>query len=279
MPCYHSIPAWRTNSGEIHLHKEQPDSTQLRLPCGKCLGCRTANAQAWALRCQLELHEHEAATFTTLTYDNKHLPPTLTKRDLQLFLKRLRHDANRPIRFFASGEYGEQNKRPHYHAILYGLGEADRDLIQDTWGQGITQTVPITPAAIAYVAGYTSKKLGEAVYRHPSDEPPKLDPTGTYFWRYQPPFIQMSRRPGIGGNARQYVNSWRLYAIQNGHKMPVPRFLHEAWKQQATPYEIDQLLDDKDKINNRRDTSEYHIRAAEEMAVARQALRAAKRKI
>ena len=85
----------------------------------------------------LELQYHDSAYFVTLTYDDFHIPKayypdpetgevhtsyTLCKRDFQLWMKRLRKKfSDDKIRFFACGEYGGQTKRPHYHAIVFGL--------------------------------------------------------------------------------------------------------------------------------------------------------------
>lgn len=269
------MDAWQGRNGTIWLWKEQADSYHLRLPCGNCLGCRMASAQAWALRCQLELQQHRTAVFTTLTYNDDKLPPTLNKRDIQLWIKRLRKklDTARTLRFFASGEYGEHTERPHYHAILYGLDVEQRDEIERAWGKGHTYTKPVTPANIAYTAGYTSKKIGYK--RNMADE--RVDPTTGEVYQWQPPFIQMSRRPGIGGHARQWVDSWRLYAIQDGHRQPVPRFYNEAWKAQATPTDKEELLFEKQQLALGRDTTTERLEAAEKIAVARQAITADKR--
>lgn len=161
MECMHPLRAWRTRSGEIKLNKRPPDEpvrNPLDIRCGRCLGCRIQKAQDWALRCRLELAEHRHAAFTTLTYDDAHLPPTLQKRDLQLFFKRLRRSSAEPLRFFGCGEYGETTHRPHYHAIIYGRSIADAEEIERTWGQGHARTVDVTIASINYVAGYTAKK-------------------------------------------------------------------------------------------------------------------------
>lgn len=276
MPCYHPLRASRTRSGQVLLGKEQPDSEPLSLPCGNCIGCKTANARAWALRCHLELHRHKHAAFTTLTYNERTLPPTLQKRDLQLFFKRLRKSvgATRSIRFFGCGEYGEQNKRPHYHAIIFGLSKESRDVIEKAWGLGITHTVNATPATIAYTAGYTAKKLGKQ-----DRATERVDPETGEVFRWQPPFLQMSRRPGIGGHAREHINSWRSFAIHNGNKVPVPRFLHEAWKQTATPLQIEELLYEKQLTALTRNTTKETLKAAEKDAITRQQLRRSKRKI
>lgn len=272
MACYHPLTAWRTKSGTVQLAKELPDAEALRLPCGGCLGCRMARAKEWALRCHLELQQHQHAVFTTLTYDETHLPPTLDKIHLQRWLKRLRKTSARPLRFFASGEYGEQNSRPHYHAILYGMDETQKDIIHDRWGMGYTKTVNVTPQAIAYVAGYAAKKIG---WRKQQTE--QVDPETGELYTWQPPFAQMSRRPGIGGHARTHSNSWREYAVHNGHEMPVPRYLHDAWEKTATELEKEDLAYEKMKKALSRDTQD--LKAKEQIAIAKQQLQANKRKL
>lgn len=233
-------------------------------------------ARSWALRCQLELQQHEQAAWTTLTYDDKHKPPTLARQHLQKFFKRLRKGLgpNRTVRYFASGEYGEQTERPHYHAILYGVNERERNFIEDRWGLGHTRTVQATPANINYTAGYTAKKIGYKLKALP--EQVDLNTGEVYTW--QPPFIQMSRRPGIGANAKQWPESWRSYAIQNGYKIPVPRYLHQAWKDQATATEIEQLQYEREQLALNRDTTIQHLQAAEQIAIKQQELTGTKRK-
>lgn len=272
------MPAYKTRNG-ISLWKEPPNSTEaLSLPCGGCIGCRKAAARAWALRCHLELQQHEKAAFTTLTYDDEHLPPTLRKRDLQLFLKRLRKRLDRSInlRFFASGEYGEHTTRPHFHAILYGLSQAHSEAIHEAWRQGYTRTDPVTPERIAYTAGYCSKKIG---FRMEAEE--RINYTTGEVYHWQPPFLQMSRRPGIGGHARQHFNSWRSYAIHNGAKLAVPRFLRKAWDELASPEQQEHysFKNYQSRTALTRDTTPERLAAAEQIAVAQQAIAADRRKI
>lgn len=285
MACHHPIRAWRTSGGDVRLNKELPDAAPLALPCGGCLGCRTAYAKEWALRCTLELHQHRSAVFSTLTYDEKHCPPTLSREHLQKFLKRLRKrhgsskrraaDALQRIRFFASGEYGETTARPHYHAILFGTSVTHAADIQAAWGMGHTRTEVVTPARIAYCAGYTSKKIG---FKREAHE--RVDPETGEVYEWQPPFIQMSRRPGIGGQAREHTNSWRAYAVLNGARIPTPKFYHQAWLQTATAEMIEDLEYEKqqNRVTKFPITPET-LRAAEANAVARQALTAARRKL
>lgn len=286
MACHYPLQAWRgIKDNKIYLSQPTPENVpaerRLQLPCTQCLGCRKTAAKAWALRCRLEMQQHAYATFATLTYDPKYCPPTLRKADLQLYLKRLRINASRhyaidAVRFFACGEYGTQRGRPHYHAILYGLHyEQHRNLIEKSWGLGDTQTKEANNRRIAYTAGYVAKKYNEA----PHEAHERVDPETGEVYDYEPPFLQMSRKPGIGGHARQWPASWRAFAINDGHKMPVPRFYHESWKQQATEEEKEKLLQQKAQLALKRDNSPERLKAKEQIAIRQQQLHQQQRKI
>lgn len=209
------------------------------------------------VRCQLELSAtgKRPSCWATLTYDAAHLPVTLSKDHLSAFVKRLRfHLGERRFRFFGCGEYGERNGRPHYHIILFGLGQSDEALIRKAWSMGLIQVDRLEPAAIAYVAGYSQKKLGVGRktwkvqgYFERLDRATGEVSAGTHEnVIYQAPFLLMSRRPGIGGDARKHFRSWRKSAIWDGKEVRVPRFLHEAYKANATPDELLKLEAEKD---------------------------------
>lgn len=277
------MQAFRTSSA-VRLGRAPPKTETLCLPCGECIGCLTAKAKEWALRCHLELLHHDATTFLTITYDERWVPPTLDKMALRKYLKRIRFQFSklepaRSIRFFASGEYGEQNGRPHYHAIIFGadshFSQQHTELMQSAWKYGHIDFAPATPARIAYVAGYTSKKLDDKFNRKARGE--MIDPSSGEVYTYEPPFIAMSKRPGIGGDARQYASSWRSYAIHNGAKIPVPRFYHEAWKKLASPDEIERLAQEKKEQQQKRTITLQMLAANEKINESRQAIKAAKR--
>lgn len=268
-PCYHPKMGWRLPAGGVALTTTQPPrSTFITVPCGTCLGCRKNKAAAWAFRCHLELTQHRAAAFTTLTYGDKHVPPTLSREHLSLYLKRLRRSlTDRTVRFFASGEYGEANSRPHYHIIFFGLSDADDREIARHWSHpsthepyGFTQTYKASPATIAYVAGYAAKKLNAPLELRVRNDI-RVSPDGELY-KHQPPFLQMSRggrhNLGIGGYAKQWPESWRLYAIKDGHKHAVPRYLHEVWKNQATQQELEELHNEKEQYILTRHGKNYY---------------------
>lgn len=196
----------------------------IQIPCGRCIGCRLDYSRDWANRCMLELGYHDSAFFVTLTYDDLHLPinhycdmetgeigstASLVKRDLQLFMKRLRkahcakYGDDALLRFFAAGEYGSQTHRPHYHAIIYGLRLDDlkfykrnslpqnydlynSDWLTKIWGKGHVVVGNVTWDTCAYTARYIVKKQ----YGNSAEVYEK--------YNFVPEFTQMSRKPGIG---------------------------------------------------------------------------------
>lgn len=134
-----------------------------------------------------ELMYHEKSCFITLTYSNEHIPvshchydknidlyfhprQTLRKKDFQLFMKRLRKSLpGKKIKYFACGEYGPETDRPHYHAIIFGLGLKDQDkqYIMNAWPfcDWNNQTIKrysfgsAEEDSINYVAQYIDKKF------------------------------------------------------------------------------------------------------------------------
>lgn len=113
---------------------------------------------------------HDDACFVTLTYAPEHCPTvtdpetgemnlSLKKRDLKLWLKRLRRLlAPQKIRYYGCGEYGAQTQRPHYHLILFGLNFMNQSKILDTWGLGNITVSEAHERNMAYTAQYTLKK-------------------------------------------------------------------------------------------------------------------------
>ena len=170
-----------------------------QVPCGHCRGCLADRSRDWVVRNQKELDScHGVASFLTLTYDAEHLPQggVLVKRDLQLFLKRLRTYCPETIRFFASGEYGSRSARPHYHLIVYGLYFSVDDrkngvagaLISKIWGKGICYVGDVNAHSISYVCRYVLKKAD-----------------GFKVENSVPEFVNMSRNPGIGSDFFQAI--------------------------------------------------------------------------
>lgn len=157
--------------------KKKNTKDSIPVPCGSCPECRARRASAWSFRLMQEYKVSENAHFITLTYDTNHVPISkngfmdLSRRDLQLFFKRLRKSvsskisvlqkangsrigASRPIRYYAVGEYGGRTKRPHYHIILFN---AELKHIQPAWNLGSVHYGEVTIASVGYTLKYISK--------------------------------------------------------------------------------------------------------------------------
>lgn len=173
MPCY---SPWTQNQG----------GWQRPLACGQCRGCRLEKSRQDAIRCvhEAKMHEHNCFVTLTLAQDQE----SLDHRQWVLFAKRLRAKHG-PFRFFMSGEYGEQNLRPHYHACIFGLDFQDKkyfgkspggaklyesDELTQIWQLGYTTLGQVTFQSAAYVARYIMKKItGDPASAHYGDRIPE----------------------------------------------------------------------------------------------------------
>lgn len=238
MPCYAPVSGFyakdKNPNGKRNLvfKKEKSHSgIPVRIPCGRCIGCKLEKSRQWAMRCVHETQLHQDNIFVTLTYDEKHLPEngTLVPRHLQLFLKRLRKQTKLKLRFYASGEYGEEKNRPHYHAIIFGCDFNDKKLykygkhgdpvytsatLHKIWTAGQATIGQVTFESAAYVARYTTKKItGDKAEPH-------------YNGRH-PEFGRMSRRPGIGAEwFKKYGEQTYKHdnVIMRGQKVRPPKY-------------------------------------------------------
>ena len=184
-----------------------------RVGCGQCLNCDINKRRQWTARILLEGIACEKAlgevSWLTLTYADESLPslsrgsgnpvPTLRPGDYQLAFKRMRKDLG-PFRFGLVGEYGDQNGRPHYHALLFGprvsaVERSARDqwarvhghILNKPWGlhDNANQAGDARIHRAQYIAHYVTKKMH-------SLGAPKLRA------EQEPEFWRSSRRPGIG---------------------------------------------------------------------------------
>ncbi|AXH76737.1 MAG: replication initiator protein [Microviridae sp.] len=206
-------------SGKVSYERLRNLSPELRLlhtplPCGRCIACRVFKAQCWTTRILLESTHYENNTFTTLTYDDEHLPENghLKKEDLTLWLKRLRKEVPQKLRFFAVGEYGGESLRPHFHVMLFNLAFTEEEVISDTWGKGNIKNGEVNSRSARYVTEYCVKKWTKNSFDRPSDLPPE--------------FMRSSRQHpgGIGTVALEELsaNLRRIYGVRNGEPYTGP---------------------------------------------------------
>lgn len=217
----------------------------VRVPCGKCIGCRLEYSRAWAVRLMHEARMHKTSVFVTLTYNADNLPAfgTLVPRDLQLFHKRLHNRLLEKrgvgIRYYACGEYGDMNKRPHYHSIIFGYDFEDKLLysrnargepiytsekLDEIWGLGECKIGAVTFESCAYVARYVTKKVDGK--KREEGHYLVYNADGVISERV-PEFSHMSRNPGIAAEYfAKYGNEVMTHdsVIMDGKEVPSVRY-------------------------------------------------------
>ena len=248
MSCYRPWTAYKAPDGSVS-QKMKPDAETLRLPCGRCIGCRLERSKTWSLRCR-----HEASTWThnaflTLTYDDDHIPwhGSLCTQLPRRFIRYLRRnitgvelapgsDDRRPIRYFGCGEYGSKRARAHYHILLfnvrfddvqkYGRDTYTSSLVSKLWPYGTHLIGNVTPASASYVAGYALKKVSawekEQKYSVADFE------TGEVVQRV-PEFAMMSLKPPIGyyWYEKYKAELGAGYIVADGSQVAIPRLYRD----------------------------------------------------
>lgn len=243
-----AVQNWPPDAKNLsNMRRNSIEWNRVEIPCGQCIGCRMQKSEEMRVRCILEAKSWEHNYFVTLTYDDaktdikKHWKPakdtetgenilmsSLYKPDLQKFIKDLRryykyHYNWDKIRFYRCGEYGEQNERGHYHAILFNLPIKDlkplfinmehqqiytSETIEKIWGHGICTVGEVTYQSRRYVRRYIMKKQ-----------------TGKQENKIRTPeFTECSRRPGI---AAKWYNEHKRQTYEDD-ELIVKRRLNKA---------------------------------------------------
>lgn len=213
----------------VYLRKD------LVVDCGKCYECRFKTSRFWTFRLLCELSTSPLSLFVTLTFDDAYnVSNNLDKRDVQLFIKRLRKRLKgRSIKYFAVGEYGEESFRRHYHLILFNVYFGDDDIIRDCWYYGNVDIAPVEQGSLNYVTGYVNKKIGDADIDY--------EELG-----YTPPFRLSSKNLGIDylrSNYEFYLKHGCFYF--NGKPFPLPRIYREKLGLIVDNPDYQELVDDK----------------------------------
>lgn len=191
---------------------------------------------------------HEAQTsglssFLTLTYRPGDEPynGSVSVRDWQLFMKKLRKSRDFPLRFTMCGEYGDRTGRPHYHAAVFGEDfQGDRvfhksgkhgdriyrsDELDELWGHGHTYIGDVTFESAAYIARYIMKKqTGPNAEWYYADV---IKPEQTIVEERAREFSISSNRPGLGHDwfMRYYRDVYpHDYVVVNGQKVRPPKY-------------------------------------------------------
>lgn len=190
---------------------------RLQVPCNKCIECEMQRAEEFALRCVLEAKQYKQNCMVTLTYKDN--PITLIKRDLQLFLKRLRKKIGK-VRYFACGEYGSKGLRPHYHIILFGYSPSDLEYFFDRNGNPVYKSEEIEKL---WKLGYIS--VGELNFKTAKYTAKYLQKLNNCPDGCLKPFLCMSLKPGIGfnyfiKNYNDIIKNDGIYYLGKKYKIP-----------------------------------------------------------
>lgn len=239
MPCRSPLQGYKTPDGKIQFGNRSETLGRFGLVtfrCGMCRDCRLYRAREWAIRAYHEGQLHQRSCFVDLTFAEE--PASISRRDLQLFFKRLRKSLpGVTIKYFAVGEYGEKLSRPHYHVCLYGWDDPNRyplfrskkgtllyrsPHLESVWTAGFVTVSDLTPEAAGYAARYTLKKItGEA------KEP--------YYGGREPEFNLTSMGLGKGWIEKYYPEVFRDgFVVYKGKQAPIPAY-YRVWCEKNQP--------------------------------------------
>lgn len=245
-------PYIMTRPREEWQNTDQYTTRTRSVPCGECHKCLGMRRNAWSFRLFYEMKIASTASFVTLTYGvNKEEgfgeePPTsfngiytLDKGHLQKFLKRLRKQNNGKLRYYAVGEYGTNNLRPHYHLILFNLDRALQQrsfrVAKAIWKKGNVDIAACNIATINYVVGYLMKGR----WRPQTDDDDRL-----------PEYAAQSKKLGSNYLTDEMYN-YHLDRMEtsvdhpSGFKIPLPRYYRDqifSKEEKAELYEINQMV-------------------------------------
>lgn len=263
MPCTSPVNGFRTESGTFTTRANDPTIVDsLIVPCGKCRFCVSDLSRQWMVRAVHESLSHVYSCFVTLTYDPEHLPAlgSLSRRDVQLFSKRLRKwcnsvDIPSPV-IFGCGEYGGRTMRPHYHLCIFGLWFPDAkpaarselgmpyftsEILSGLWGLGRCNFSSFSARTAGYVAHYSMGKFdaGQMEIYDPVPDPE----TGELLLREEP-FLISPRRPALG---RRFIEKhWEsvysddFFVLPNGHKSGHVDY-YDEWLREHHPARFEEI--------------------------------------
>ncbi len=297
MPCFKPLKGFRSPSGALVFSRNQSIGLEMTVPCGQCIGCRLERSRQWAVRCMHEASLHDDNCYVTLTYDSEHLPlyGSLAIEDFQKFVKRMRK--RHVFRYFHCGEYGETDRRPHYHALLFGLDFADKvpwrmskgfqlyrsPELETFWTAGICEIGAVSFKSAAYVARYCVKTLQNLKYRSKDRDSylaalerdyERVDPETGEVVTVDAEYITMSRRPGIGSGWFEEFGAEVFPSdevIVRGKSCKPPRF-YDRLLAAASPTEFASVVEARRRGRRPEDETPARLRVREVCAEARVSL-------
>lgn len=250
-PCFHQVKSKSGAPVPLRISQQR----YLTVPCCRCVNCLSLRQNTWAWRIEQDafdvMKKDGCVYFITITYDDNHLiygiddVPTLYKKDLQDFHKRLRR-SGLSFRYFDCGEYGDKFSRPHYHGIYFFekwmTKEKVHDLFFDKWRKCEEFELHVDSFSLAsakYVAKYSMKRFG------------------VNYQGVEPPFSLVSINPPIGFSF--FDNKFELKRLRDQMSFTV-------YDSSGNPNMLPRLFRDKiftrleqDSIMNRIQDEKYHL--------------------
>lgn len=214
------------------------------LPCGRCYECKARRVSGWSFRLMKEAEVSTSAFFITLTYSpentrtSKNGFMTLDKRDVQLFMKRLRKRNENKLKYYAVGEYGGKTDRPHYHIIMMNV---DVETIKEAWDLGEIHIGDVNESSVGYTLKYVSKE--SRIPKHQNDDRLKE-------------FSLMSKKMGMNYLTPQMIK-WhlnenaildRMYCnLKDGKKIAMPRYYRDKIYSDFDKFRIQQHMERQER--------------------------------
>lgn len=238
---------------------------------------------------------HTSNMMLNLTFSDEHLPPDygVHVKTWQLFMYRLRKSIYPvKIRFFACGEYGDQNLRPHYHALIFGYIFPDLIVykknkqgnriytsksLDKLWPYGFNTIGNVTHQSAGYVARYVMKKHS-GDNEHTVAHYNRIHPITGKLHQVKKEFCVQSRRPGLGSTwfAKYKGDAFPSdFLIVDGKKQSVPKFyMKKLTEEEAQTYK---KLHKLQSLKRKADNTPERLKVREEVKLS--ALKQLKREL
>jgi len=210
------------------------------------------------MRIMHEMRYHPESWFFTLTYDDEHLPqsccgPTLERDRITRLRKDVDQDSTRgffeKFKFFAVGEYGDTNRRPHYHGVAFvdypwqvievepsrnGTRQFVCAEFTRLWPEGRHRISKLNFELAAYAARYALKKQTGSASRRYGGRTPEFSS-----WCH--------------GMGQEYFNEFRgdvypadecIITRADGKRVPMlPPALYDRWLEKIDPEMLQKVRD------------------------------------
>lgn len=231
--------------------------------CNKCVECQRKYSTSWQFRLQQEYNNCKSIYFVTVTYDEDYLPYMSTgeicfdNAHITKFNKRLRSYFTRKhdvcFKYIITGELGEKNLRPHYHAVYL----LDKFISRQEFDQvcrkywNYAQVIDVDePRSVNAVFSYVTKYIMKDNYRLNKDV--RIEGTKTNKFR-----IHVSDNLGLCWIGTQ--ESKEFYFDPDNHPLvalkgdgysrvvPLPRYYRKKIGREYSVDELNKMARDQDE--------------------------------